>query len=668
MGLLSGPPKGDIGRLTEKEDVVVRGKLASSLEERARHSRAILRAESVSSKSCSGKVLVRFWGFSPALGEGEEAEIRGVLSRPEGAFNPGQFDYPQYLASHGIFSILDVNRRLNARSRKSPAPHALALWVECARRKIRESIEHSLPKEEAGALLGILVGERSLLSREIIEDFRDAGLLHVLVVSGGNVVFIALIAYFVLRRLLFLPGVLAQAGILPVIFFYAWIVGADPPVVRATFMTSAGVFALLIRRESAVGHAVALSALFILWGEPRTLFDGSFQLSFAATMGILFLTPKMWRWLADFPKPILWLLKLALVSLAAQISVLPLLAFYFHRVSLVAILSNMLLGPFVGALLAMASALVVSSFFGGWLYSGFALVNHFLMSGFIFSVRFFADLPGAAFSLGTPRLWGILILYAGLFLFVVFERRSWLILLISASAFAVSVLPSPPDGKLRIHVLSLYRGGSTLLEFPGGERWLVDAGSRSEGEQTVSSFLWHKRISRLTAWVLYRADASLAEGFQEVAKHFSTAIFLETKPPDPQTAKILAQRGIPRRRILDGEKFSLKEGVAVEAIAGEGSVSLLIRWKNFSTLLGADSFRREKSPENLDVLVLPARRARDAEIFETLRPKHVIITGEASGISLRAPTQFHFTQKEGEITVEFDGESLHLLPYRRREP
>lgn len=348
---------------------------------------------------------------------GDELIIRApvrVPARREGEL----FDYREYLRRRDIWGVIWVYResqvQIVARRQGSP----LLQWGYDLRQRLFVQIERHLPSEQSALLKGLLFGERESLPTEIEESFRDAGVMHVLVASGANLgMIIALLALIVswrgfnFTRLYFLAA--------PIVLIYLLVVGFEVSLLRATlmflFLTLGFFFAergWMLKRWADPLQSLSTAAGATLLFDPEALFEVSFHLSFAGTLGILLAVLYAWP-------PLAKLLKLAshqeetflrrtaravilfvLVSLAAQLAVAPAIAYHFHRVYLWgAIVGNLVIVPLVtvavwgGVSLLIASALplpFVAQMIGS--------LEGLLLQLLIALSDFFAHLPGAIWS------------------------------------------------------------------------------------------------------------------------------------------------------------------------------------------------------------------------------------------------------------------------------
>lgn len=205
-------------------------------------------------------------------------------------------------------------------------------WLIKAVAKLRKrlivSLEQVLPPEPASLLTGIVWGNQGQFSKNFYQDMKNSGLLHVVVASGANVM---TLVGLLKKSTLFLGRRLSILITLPTIIFYGFIVGADPPIVRAVLMSSLVLVSQLFGRQTKPLKSLFLAAVVMMIVNPLIFTDIGFQLSFGATLGILLFSQKL--------KKVLGWSDLA-TTLAAQIITVPMLALYFGQLSPLSFLSN----------------------------------------------------------------------------------------------------------------------------------------------------------------------------------------------------------------------------------------------------------------------------------------------------------------------------------------
>ena len=351
---------------------------------------------------------------------GDRVEFLADLDEPAGSSAPGGLDWADFLARRGIGT--------EARTREleivKPANRVLLL-ARAFRNRVLDTFEKNLDPEAAAVMGGVVIGEKKNVSPEMKKAFQDSGAMHLLVASGSNVGFVVVVVYFLCSKV----GLGRKyAGLAALVFsgFYVLTSGLDAPLVRAYLMFSAGLCAFMLGRGAGAFHSLTVAALAILVMTPRSLFDASFQMSFLAAYG---LTVGMSIW----DKPLSNIFKggvkafaaacgfkasarleglavelggLFTISFFAQLFLYPLLAVYFHRISVASLFSNMVLVPASGV--AMALGFLMAIFSGaGFLFELFAWPCAAFTGLFISAVKFFAALPFSAFSVAEPSGWGV---------------------------------------------------------------------------------------------------------------------------------------------------------------------------------------------------------------------------------------------------------------------
>jgi competence protein ComEC len=324
---------------------------------------------------------------------GDRVAFLADLQLPPGAAAPGALDWADYLARRGIVA--------QGRAREveliAPANPFLRL-ARGFRAATLRAFEAALPQEGAAVLAGVVLGEKRSVPAELKAAFQDSGAMHLLVASGSNVGFVVAVVYFLCSRFGLKRRYSGLAALL-LAGFYVTAAGLDAPLVRAYLMFSAGLLAWLLRREAGAFHALTAAALLILLASPASLFDAGFQMSFLAAYG---LTVGGAVWGRYLPGGLAGKAAgLLLVSFLAQLGLYPLLAVYFHKVSLVSLLSNMVLVPAAGV--AMALGFLLAVFYkAGFVFALLAPVTAAFTGAFIGAVKFFAALPYASLTVPEP--------------------------------------------------------------------------------------------------------------------------------------------------------------------------------------------------------------------------------------------------------------------------
>jgi len=278
---------------------------------------------------------------------GDELQIQGKLISP---FENGEFSYKEYLARQGIYSLMTFPKYSLIRQ-NAGSPILAALYA--IRRSAWQTLQQVLPMPEAAVLAGILLGMQDNIPEYLYQAYQASGTAHILVVSGFNIALVSALIARSFRRML--PYGWDTLASIAAILFYTLLVGAEPPVVRAAVMGILALPAFLLGRQSIQLNALVFTAALMVFFSPHLVRDVSFQLSFLATLGIILFSEPLIRLTNHFflknpasgkvPPLERWVREYLLVTLAAQIGVLPVLLSHFEYVSLVTLPANLLILP-----------------------------------------------------------------------------------------------------------------------------------------------------------------------------------------------------------------------------------------------------------------------------------------------------------------------------------
>lgn len=251
---------------------------------------------------------------------------------------------------------------------------------------------HGLLPEPAGSLAaGILFGARAAIPQHIKNDFKLTGLTHILAISGFNIVIIIAVA---VRLFSLLPVKIGRAATLIFIMLFTLFTGASASVVRAAVMASLGIFGRIAGRRVNTLRLLFIAAWLMALHDPFiVIYDIGFQLSCAATLGLICVSPHLKKWLHFVPESFALREGLA-ATLSAQLTTLPFALFYFGGFSAIAPLANIAAAPFIpflmlGSFLTLIFGIIVA--YPTWL----------LFQLFVAIVSFFAEFSGAFIELGT---------------------------------------------------------------------------------------------------------------------------------------------------------------------------------------------------------------------------------------------------------------------------
>lgn len=507
-------------------------------------------------RTVRGAVLVTLEHVQQRWTAGDRLRARLVLRRPHNLGNPGEFDYEGYLARRGIY-VTAFAQDDAAFDRLGRADTGRLEWLARWRRGVGALFARTLPAPEAGVLGALIVGTETALPRPLRTAFSRAGVSHVLSISGLHVALVAGAGYACLRwllarsrRLLLIvnvPKVATALSVIPVLL-YAGIAGSNVATTRSVIMILVFVAALLVDRQRHLVVSLAVAAIVILVWSPGAALDISFQLSFAAVLGLVWGMERFWPWWIAWEERRLvrlrgWRARLGrplavycVVSVTALAATVPLTALHFNQISLIAPLANTVVVPLLGSAsvglgLIAALAYLISEPLAHYCV---LLAGPFVTLG-VWAVQCFAALPYASVRVVTPSAIELALSYAALIALVRWAGRTRIVALGLLLIFGVAdaiwwYVERYHRDSLRITFLSVGQGDSAVVEFPGSAVMVIDAGGlRGEafdlGERVIAPFLWSRKIAHVDYLVLSHPEWDHYGGFSFLAAHFSPREF-----------------------------------------------------------------------------------------------------------------------------------------------
>jgi competence protein ComEC len=708
------------------------------------------------------------------LRAGDRAEllVRARLVRNFG--DPGSFDYRTFLARQGIYLTASLRSSELMQQLPSATPR-LRQRIARLRGRLLNDLDAMFSGSANGAAVAraMLLGDRNFLDRQQVESFQQTGAYHVLVVAGLHVGVLVVVLLWIGRKLRL--GILARALVtIAVLVCYVGIVEDRPPILRAALMATLYLLGRMAYRRIDFLNATGVAALAILLVNPAEIRDASFQLSFLAvgivggiSAPLLERTAERYRraldhlgdvtrdgnhaprvtefrldlravanWLGThlphrlahrtheivaFPlRMVIRIWELAVISLCMQFGMLPLMAAYFHRVSLAAPLANIPAVLLTGIIVPFGfAALSIHAIWRG-LGSALGYALGFLIAALTGSVNWFARAHWVSFRVPTPPLlltFGFLTAMVLLSAAILSKRRwaSW------TSCMAAIVLagliadyPFPPrleGGRLEVTTLDVGQGDAIFVAFPDGRTMLVDGGGLpgssyirgirpgiDVGEDVVSPYLWARGLKRIDVVVLTHAHQDHLGGLPAVLRNFRVGQLWVGRDVESAAYRALLEqaksRGVPIIHRVKGDAFEWA-GVrgrvlwpatddTASAPSNNDSVVLRLEDGNDSLLLAGDIERSvergilgDQAPLASEFLKVPhhgSRTSTTQPFLDAVHPRFAAISvGEANAfghpnrevidrISAEGARLLR-TDRDGAITVVTDGQRLEMRSF-----
>jgi competence protein ComEC len=637
---------------------------------------------------------------------GDRVHLEGRVEAPS---EDEGFTYRDYLARQGIYSILNwAEPQLLRRDQGSPV---LAILYRLKERALT-TVYRLFPDPEASLLAGILLGVETGISPDVQEAFKATGTSHIIAISGFNIAIIAGLFTTAFSRLLGRKWG-AVAAILGIVL-YTILVGASPPVLRAAIMGILALFARQLGRQTGV-NTLAITAMGMAVFNPNVLWDPGFQLSFAATLGLVLYADPLQAWFTGLLArrlPLATARRFAgpvgdyfLFTLAAQVMTLPIIAYHFQRISLVSIIANPVILPAQPPVMILGGLAALLGMIWQPLGQVLAALAWPFIAFTIRAVEWFAIFPGGSFSLGSVALVVVIGIYLLILALTVWRanfRQKLLAMgpVTALAAFGVATLFiwraafSAADGRLHVTILNVSDGALSgegiLIRTPAGRNLLIDGGPSA---RRLSDALGRRLppTDRGLDWLVVAVPGDEQTlSLLQVLGRFPTANVLWAGPTHGtygarELQAFLARAGISPQKAMPGQALDLGDGAVLRVLTvGARGAILLLEWDRFRLLLplGAnlddlEALEYGKSIGNVSALLLADSGyapSNPPEWIANLQPQVVLLSVSAADREgLPSPETLELLQGysvlrtdcNGWIELSTDGEQMWVEVEKR---
>lgn len=628
---------------------------------------------------------------------GDRIAVSGMLQVPSQRRNPGGFDYRAYLKSQGIYHIMSVNAeqvRYLGRGRMRQLSSALMAF----RQRLIDGIDSFMPYPENTLLKGILFGYTADMPDAISQAYSMTGMAHILAVSGMNVMFVPLVLAAALKRFKIWPWFKEIISI-GAVWAYAVIADLSPSVLRAAIMLSVVLGGRAAHKKPDAANSLFAAGLIILLINPLDIYDVGFMLSFAATAALLLLYQPCVRLLAGFMPAAM--AELCAATIAPQIGVLPIIAYYFNQLPLLSLLANITIIPFNG--LMFIAGLILSLLAALW--PGLAAVIGYPLYVMMRSVDIFtlemARIPIVSLPVPSPSIISILIYYVAIAV-VAFRQRigKRYLSAIGAALTIIMIIMAfnvlKPSDQLQVVFLDVGQGDSIFIRTPSHKAVLIDGGNRVDymengfdaGRSIVLPYLRHNGVSHLDLMIYSHTDSDHLGGLRSVLDGLKVDTLLYSQKSEDFVRAAL-DKGVEVVRLSEDDAIDLGDGVILHVLypADSGSVGgdndsslvLKLQYKDFSLLLPGDieAGTEEQLAERADLkstaIKVPhhgSDTSSTMEFVSAVKPQIAVISvgkndfGQPSADVIRRydaiGAKVYRTDQYGAISIYTDGRNLRI--------
>jgi len=662
---------------------------------------------------------------APQVSAGDRLRCFGQLSALPRPMNPGQTDRGDYLRAERVTCQLTVDAPECLATIQLGSPWSFSRLLQQVRDHGRQTLQRFLDPRQAELASAVLLGLREELEPGRNEAFFTTGTIHILSISGLHVGILAGALFWTLWRTS-LPRGWTTAIVAATTLFYAILVDARPPVVRATILVLVACGSMYLGRRKLGMNTLAAAGLVLLAINPAQLFQVGAQLSFLCVAGLIWIASRRphaedafvragqtisrlveqnlslpQRALRRFFRGVCGLF---LAGLAIWALTLPLTMARFHLISLATLWLNVLVVPLVSiCVLSGIVVLIIGAICPplDWLLgrlcdAGFGSLETLVDTA--------AQWPMSHYWTPGPAVWWLLVFYGALALWAALPQwrppRRW-IAAIAAGWIAVGLCAAQwPGGRDRLDCtfLSMGHGCAVVLELPDGRTLLYDAGrfgSPRAGMLAISNCLWQRGITRLDAVVLSHADVDhynalpgLLERFSVDQIFVSPTMFDRLDPAMDVLRRAIERHGAPVVEIRAGDNLRRGGGCQIEVLHpprwgvlgsdNANSVVLAVRYLDHEILLPGDlespglADVLAEEPRHCEVLLAPhhgSRKSNSPELAAWCRPRWVVLSGdgrwslpEIDATYRRVGARVLHTHDAGAVRVRIDARGVQAAP------
>lgn len=624
----------------------------------------------------------------PSIKYGDSLYIEGEFKQPEEARNYKGYNYKQYLKTKKIIGTVELEKVKILKSSNGSFIHNIQKYI-------RDTINGTLTDEEGNLLLAILLGDKDKLSEDIQESFKTSNLSHMLAVSGAHVSYIILGLTYVLQN-----SIIGKKNgkIVCIIFLLAFmaITNFTPSVTRACIMAILTLFSSIIYRKSDVYTNISVAALITLIFNPYSLLDLGFQLSYGGTIGIIIFIKRIQEKKSN-SKVINYIKQMALVSIYANIIIIPIMMYHFNTVSFTFIISNIMASPILGIIVITGFLFIIASITVKPLTRLIAIFIKPILSILIKISQICSKLPFSNILVVTPYMFNVISYYA-IILYCIKSKKNnkckiiiCLLIVLILINFIIYIFPQ----KLRIFFIDVGQGDSTLIITPDKKTVLIDGGGSDSfdvGKKVLLPYLLDRRILKIDYVLISHFDTDHCGGILTIMEKVKVKNIIISEQAEhsenyERFKKLMIHKKIRLIEVKKGDKIKIgrysefkilfpTSRLLSENPLNNNSIVAQFNYNNFKMLFTGDIeklaeqqiLKAEKAEIRADILKVAHHGSKTSsipEFIKAVKPKIALI-GVGKNNTFGHPNQqtiknlenikcrIYRTDLQGEIIIKID--------------
>lgn len=688
--------------INEDDEISIIGTIVSDPQEKEYKTKYILKIDTINSnkKYKNTKVILYTKKGKETLKYGDKIELVGNFKLAQERRNPGGFDYRFYLKTKKIYGIVTTK---NTKRLKENNVNIISMIANKTANVIKNQSKKLLENKKACLLIGLLIGDTDEIDEETKEDFRNSNLTHMLAVSGLHVSYVLLAVNYIITKVK-IHKKLSKIIVMLLILFFILVTGATPSVLRAGTMTIYLILGGIFYRRISVFSSLNLSLLVIIIMNPYCLFDVGLQLSYAGTIGIVYLYPIIKEKIYNKANSIL-------ITISANIVIIPIIMYNFNTILLTFFISNLLAGPIIGIIIILGFSIIIISLIFFPIANIFSKILNLLIILFLNTVKACANLPFSKIFIITPTL-KFIFLYYCLLVFIIIKERIQIRINIKLrnkviATLIILVIINPikyfsniKQSNLKIYFVDVGQGDSTCIVTPKNKIILIDGGGNSKdenydiGKQILLPYLLDKKINKIDYCIVSHFDSDHCGGLMYILKNLKVKNIIignqyEEYENYKEFIKIAKDKKINIRVVEAGEKITIEKNLYIDVLwpinrkkmviqnaINNNSLVFKLRYINFSMLFTGDIEEiaekeiLDKYKENTEFLkstILKvahhgSKTSSTKEFINIVKPKYAVIGvgkdnkfGHPSNVTIEnlktINTEIYRTDEMGEISI-----------------
>ena len=676
--------------LCKTEDIVIKGKIKRETKTKEYGKIYKVQIEEITQngkeiKAQKKNIYIQENKTKIKLQYGDIIEVKGKYEEPESRRNYKGFDYKLYLKTKNILGTLkSTNIKKVSHKIENPIEYIESKSIKLSE-NLKQKANNILPQEIASIFIGIILGDRTEIPEEAIENFRNANMSHILAVSGMHMSYLILLATQIIGKLIGKKQSYYISIIL--IIEYMFLTGFSASIIRAGIMGIILISSKIFYKNNDILTNIAISALIILLKNPYTILDLSFQFSYGGTIGIIlfqkFISKNFLEKIIKSKK----IIEIISVTISAQIIILPISIIQFNKLNIYFILTNLIIGFIIGPVMACGFIFLITLIINVKTAQIFSIILQIAIKALILTSQI-AKLPYSNIYLPTPNFIQIIIYFLSIhiFMFIYYiyntknktqivkrfrniismikfylkyrmkpktkSRTKIISIIIIALIMVMQIIPKD----LKVYFVDVNQGDSTFIVTPKGKTILIDGGGSSYtnvGKNTLLPYILDRGYTKIDIAIISHMDLDHCDGIIYLMDKIKIKTIIIGKQYEESDnykrfVKLAKEKRIEVKIVEAGENINIERNVNLDILwpdsknkisenaINNNSLVFKLKYKKYSILFTGDIeeiaekaiLERYKNMLQSTILKVAhhgSKTSTTAEFLKAVKPRYALI-------------------------------------------